>query len=224
MGNLRQKYTDEEWDELVKSSSTLSPEKEKNISKYISYVLRHCPDKLDNEQGWIPITKLVDIVNAETKYTINNTDIERIVHTDDKQRYTISKDNIAIRANQGHSFDVDLGYKVVSKDELPKILYAGTAKKNLDSIRSTGLNKMSRHDVHLTESYDTAYTVGSRHGKPVVLQIDVLKMSEDGYEFRVTPNYVWLTEHVPAKYIKLIDTKEYKLWKMKVLIQKSKDI
>jgi putative RNA 2'-phosphotransferase len=48
----------------------------------------------------------------------------------------------------------------------------------------------------------TAQKVGQRRGKAVVLRIDAAGMARDGYRFFVSDNGVWLTEHVPAGYIR----------------------
>ncbi|MCH7725077.1 MAG: RNA 2'-phosphotransferase [Planctomycetes bacterium] len=48
---------------------------------------------------------------------------------------------------------------------------------------------------------DTAKAVGSRRGKPVILTIRAQQMHEKGHEFFVTPNRVWLTDHVRPEFI-----------------------
>jgi len=172
----------------------------KRISKLMSYVLRHNPAELDldmDTQGWVSIEQL--IVNARSKgKTINRDLLETVVRTNDKKRFTISEDGRKIRANQGHSISVDLSLEVVTP---PSVLLHGTAKKNLDSIMKDGLSKMSRHHVHLSDNKTTATAVGSRYGKPIVLKIDAERMVEDGFEFYLSENGVWLVETVPAMYI-----------------------
>lgn len=104
-----------------------------------------------------------------------------------------------IRASQGHSVDVDLGY---APAEPPPVLYHGTAERNLSSILVEGLDKGRRHHVHLSASTDTATRVGARHGKPVVLTVDAAAMTRDGALFYVSENSVWLTEFVPPEYLR----------------------
>ena len=60
---------------------------------------------------------------------------------------------------------------------------------------------MSRHHVHLHLDVGTSTAVGRRRGKPVLLRIRALAMHQAGHQFFVTPNDVWLTDHVPAEYI-----------------------
>ena len=56
--------------------------------------------------------------------------------------------------------------------------------------------------VHLSSDMETAKKVGSRHGKPVIYEIDCRRMIEDGYHFFLSANHVWLTKEVPARYLK----------------------
>ena len=62
---------------------------------------------------------------------------------------------------------------------------------------------MDCHDVHLSKDVETAAKVGERRGKPVILAIDSGMMAADGYKFRLSENGVWLTDHVPLKYLRL---------------------
>jgi putative RNA 2'-phosphotransferase len=59
------------------------------------------------------------------------------------------------------------------------------------------LQKQSRQHVHLSASLDTAISVGSRHGKPVVLMINCQAMQAAGHLFYCSKR-VWLTDSVPA--------------------------
>ena len=55
--------------------------------------------------------------------------------------------------------------------------------------------------VHLSKDIDTAVIVGNRHGKSVVYKILSEKMKEDGYDFYLSKNGVWLTKEVPVEYL-----------------------
>ena len=118
----------------------------------------------------------------------------------DKQRFALSADSRRIRANQGHSVAVDLALSTV---EPPDVLYHGTALSSLASIQTSGLLPGNRHDVHLSADSTTARTVGSRHGKPVVLKVNAKKMRADGHLFRVSENGVWLALMVPPTYLEI---------------------
>ena len=124
--------------------------------------------------------------------------LEEIVRTDEKQRYSFNEDHTLLRANQGHSIPVDVE---LEEKNPPDVLWHGTGEKYVASIEAQGLIPKSRLYVHLSSDVDTAKKVGSRHGKPVVYQVDCRKMAEDGFIFYLSVNKVWLTKAVPAKYL-----------------------
>lgn len=177
----------------------------KKISKYFSFVLRHQPDSIGlelNEQGWASIEDLID---KTVYFDLTREIIEVVVETNDKQRFCISNDGLYIRANQGHSIEVDLDLTPLVP---PETLIHGTAEKSLDGIRKEGLKKMQRHHVHLTESKAVARSVGGRYGKPVLLSIDANAMHEAGFLFYKSANSVWLVDNVPAEYIEGLNQKQ----------------
>lgn len=165
------------------------------ISKFISLVLRHRPDKIGlklDSHGWASVEELLG------KASISFEDLCEIVATNEKKRFAFNSDKTLIRASQGHSISVDLEMKAVQP---PDVLFHGTAEKNLKSIMDGGLKKMNRNHVHLSKDWQTAYNVGIRHGKPVILTIDSKAMVQNGYKFFLSENGVWLTDSVPTKYI-----------------------
>ena len=125
--------------------------------------------------------------------------MEGIVRTDNKQRYSFNADKTKIRANQGHSIPVDVE---LSEREPPKILWHGTGEKYVASIDAQGLLPKSRLYVHLSGDFDTAVSVGKRHGRAVVYQVESGRMQRDGYRFYLSQNGVWLTKRVPAEYLR----------------------
>jgi len=178
----------------------LSKEKENQLSKYVSYILRHNPDEIEinlDEQGWTDVNTFIE--NSQSKFLFSLEDLKQVVENNNKKRFQFSEDGKKIRAQQGHTVEVDLKLPSVNP---PVELYHGTATRFLDSIKKEGLKPMSRHDVHLSFNKDTALKVGERHGKVIVLVIDTEKMYKDGYSFQCTANNVWLTKEVPVKYIK----------------------
>jgi putative RNA 2'-phosphotransferase len=86
--------------------------------------------------------------------------------------------------------------------EPPSTLFHGTGHRTADLIEKEGLQKMRRHHVHLSPDVETAVKVGSRHGRPVVFQIDAAAMSRDGHVFYCSENGVWLVDAVPALYLR----------------------
>jgi putative RNA 2'-phosphotransferase len=170
------------------------------ISKLLSYALRHNPDALSislDKEGWTDVKQLLSNINKKgSRVTLD--DLETVVKTSDKQRFAFNESKTKIRANQGHSVKVEIKFQEKTP---PKVLFHGTTGKSLDAIYSTGLQKMKRHHVHLSDSIATAESVGARYGKPIILEIDALRMSDDGYKFYISDNGVWLTDNVPAQYI-----------------------
>lgn len=173
---------------------------EKQLSVFISLVLRHKPElaKINlDKNGWADVDKLIVGING-TDRKIDRTLLEHIVETDSKMRYCFSQDRKKIRANQGHSVKVDLELK---QRIPPDLLYHGTAPHFLDSIISQGLIGKGRLYVHLSNDIDTAVNVGKRHGNVIVLSIDTLRMVQNGFQFFLSENGVWLTKNVPYQYI-----------------------
>ncbi|GGG12096.1 putative RNA 2'-phosphotransferase [Dokdonia pacifica] len=172
----------------------------KHISKFLSLVLRHNPDKLGitlDTQGWTDVNILLQKMNAQGK----NVDVERlkeVVATNDKKRFAFNEDQTMIRANQGHSISVDLNYEAITP---PNFLYHGTVPKFMGEIKQQGLRKMSRHHVHLSEDKTTAMRVGARRGVPTILVIRSSEMHQKGHLFYKSENNVWLTDHVPSEFI-----------------------
>ena len=169
------------------------------ISKLIALVLRHKPDELGirlDPHGWANTDELVGKINEIQPFGMEQ--LEEIVRTDNKQRYSFNTDKTLIRANQGHSIPVDLGLEPVSP---PAVLWHGTGEKYIESIREKGLLPKGRQHVHLSAEPETAVTVGKRHGKPVLLSVDAAKMAQDGYAFYCSENGVWLTDAVPREYL-----------------------
>ena len=172
----------------------------KKTSKFISLILRHKPETIGislDEHGWANVAELIKGI-SKTQY-IDMAMLEEIVDTDNKQRYSFNEDKTLIRANQGHSIPVDVE---LPEKQPPVILYHGTGEKYVSSIDEQGLISKSRLYVHLSKDEQTAKAVGSRHGKPVIYEIQAGRMYAEGYAFYLSVNGVWLTKSVPAKYLK----------------------
>lgn len=169
-------------------------------SKFLSLILRHEPERVGlqlGEAGWIGVGELLAAVNRNG-VVLTLEDLKHIVATSDKERFAFSEDGQRIRASQGHSVEVDLQYVPQTP---PEILYHGTATRFLDAIRHNGLQRMGRHDVHLSAETTRTLQVGSRHGKPVLLTIRAGEMHRAGFVFRCSVNSVWLVEQVPPQFI-----------------------
>ena len=170
------------------------------LSKFLSLVLRHSPQTIGiqlDAQGWVEVDILIARMNSFGK-KIDRKTLELVVATNNKKRFAFDETNTLIRASQGHSINIELGYE---EKEPPAFLYHGTAKHFIDSIFKKGLIKGSRHHVHLSWEKNTAIKVGQRHGEPVVLKVDAQQMKIDGFSFFESENGVWLTDHVPVRYL-----------------------
>lgn len=171
------------------------------ISKLLSLALRHEPSALGitlDERGWTDTSALLAGL-ARRGDAVTFDELEEIVATSDKQRFALSPDGARIRANQGHSVAVDLG---LSPAVPPELLFHGTVLRFLDAIRSEGLLRRARTHVHLTSNRGTAASVaGRRAGETVILEVRAAEMHQAGHTFVQSDNGVWLTEHVPARFI-----------------------
>ncbi len=178
----------------------MNGQQKENISRFLSYVLRHHPEFINlnlDENGWADVNELITKSTKDSQgFTFD--ELDEMLQTNDKKRFIFNEDKSRIRANQGHSIDINLA---LNPQRPPEFLYHGTAQNNIESTLKKGIEKRSRQHVHLSEDRETATKVGMRHGKPIILTISTGKMSEDGIEFYLSENEVWLTDFVDAKYI-----------------------
>jgi putative RNA 2'-phosphotransferase len=170
------------------------------LSKFLSWVLRHRPDAIGislDAAGWTDVDGLLAQARAHGR-PLTRELLEQIVAESPKQRFALSEDRRSIRASQGHSVEVELGYERATP---PAVLFHGSVAEKLAAIRKDGLRKMSRHHVHLSPDEATARSVGGRRGKPVILRVAAGQMHRAGHLFFQSANGVWLTDHVPPQYI-----------------------
>lgn len=170
------------------------------ISKFLSLVLRHEPQRAGltlDSAGWVEVDTLLRGC-AAAGMRITRAELDDVVAQSDKQRFAFSEDRTRIRANQGHSVEVELAYEPAQP---PEVLFHGTADRFVASIRAQGLMRAKRHHVHLSADRKVAVEVGRRHGKPCVISVAAGAMHRAGQVFFRSANGVWLTEHVPATYL-----------------------
>lgn len=170
------------------------------ISRSLSKVLRHAPESLGltlEPGGWVQVNVLLD-AHGEHHFALTREELDEVVAWNPKQRFSFDSTGTLIRANQGHSVEVDLQ---LESQTPPDILYHGTGRSAVTLIQQMGISKMSRHHVHLSADAETAINVGSRHGVPVVFHIDAKRMHTDGHIFYRSTNGVWLVDFVPASYL-----------------------
>jgi putative RNA 2'-phosphotransferase len=170
------------------------------ISKFLSKHLRHDPGGLGLELapgGWVSVDDLLS-ASARKGMRMTREVLNEVVARNSKQRFSFDETGARIRANQGHSVDVDLRLEPA---EPPDTLYHGTGCRTAAVVAREGLKKMSRHHVHLSPDVETARTVGRRHGRPVVFRIDAAAMRRDGHTFYCSANGVWLVDEVPPEHL-----------------------
>jgi putative RNA 2'-phosphotransferase len=189
----------------MRDETTFTMPDDIQISKFMSLVLRHAPEKAGlalDENGWADLRALCSVM--ERKFGASSIDVARVVAENPKKRFAIDGDRI--RAVQGHSVSIDLG---LAPSDPPAILYHGTKEDFLPAILREGLRSLSRQHVHLSKDIETALTVARRRkGKDVILRVDSAAMAGDGLIFFLSDNGVWLTDHVPPRYLQAISERE----------------
>ena len=160
--------------------------------KRLSYLLRQDQSYSFDAHGYREVSDLIQ----NHGYTME--ELLEIVATNNKKRYEFNDDKTKIRARQGHSVNVNVDLRECVP---PEILYHGTATRFLDSILKKGINKGTRLHVHLSPDEETAVRVGERHGSPIVLRINARQMHDDGHQFYLSNNGVWLTDFVAPNYL-----------------------
>lgn len=171
-----------------------------SLSKFLSLVLRHEPGRLGlalDASGWIEVDALLAAC-AREQVPLTRERLKRLVAESPKQRFAFDEPRRRIRASQGHSVPVELGYE---PQPPPELLYHGTVERFLPAIRREGLRKGQRHHVHLSADQPTAAAVGARRGQPVILAVRAGEMHRAGHEFYRSANGVWLVDAVPPGYL-----------------------
>lgn len=166
-------------------------------SKRLAYLLRHDTSYSFDRNGWRTVADLV----CNHGYSLD--ELKEIIETNNKKRFEFNEDLTMIRARQGQSVNVDVELEQITP---PSVLYHGTAEKYIRSILEKGIMKQNRLYVHLSSTIETATAVGSRHGNPVIIEVNTGKMAEDGCVFYLSRNGVWLTEYVDTSYCRVLDT------------------
>ena len=177
------------------------PASDTEISKFMSYVLRHAPQDLGltlADDGWTDYADFSAKLCA--KMGVTDSDIRRVIDENSKKRFTLAEGRI--RAAQGHSVNVDLDLKPQAP---PALLYHGTTTKAWEAIQSTGLKPMDRTHVHLSPDLEAARAVAVRRKGPhVLLKVDASAMQAQGFAFFVADNGVWLAHEVPPAYLSIL--------------------
>lgn len=182
----------------------MNEKRKTKIGKFLSLILRHKPETINlilDENGWASVKELLErSVQNGNSFTRN--ELEVVVETNEKKRFSFDESGAKIRANQGHSLELKIEFEERTP---PKILYHGTAERNVKAIWETGLQRMKRHHVHLSADVETARNVGARYGKPVIFQIETEKMLAENFKFYISKNGVWLADKIPPEFIEIYE-------------------
>lgn len=175
--------------------------KNKNRSKFLSYILRHHPEAIEatlDENGFMDVSIILEKTDMDLET------IKDIVESNDKKRFELTEDFTKIRAVQGHSVEVDLELiPLVIKNEM--FLYHGTSFDNEDIILSEGLKPKTRQHCHISDNIATAKTVALRHSNNItIFKIDAKMMYDDGISLYKSKNEVYLAEYVDPKYLEVL--------------------
>ena len=183
-----------------------SEKQRRNLSKFLSYILRHHPNRIGIEldsKGFtqIPMDDLITILKkVRNSPWISRKVLDALIFLDLKGRFEIRDDRI--HARYGHS----LKYITVAatRTDIPDILYHGTNLRAYQQIKQEGLKPMGRNLVHLTTSLKDAEIVGRRHkGELVILEIDVQKAIHEGIQIWQASSTIFVSNQIPAAYIKI---------------------
>jgi putative RNA 2'-phosphotransferase len=179
----------------------MNPQNEKRLSKLLSLMLRHEPEKFGltlDENGFAPIADVLRALQSKGAWReVSEADIRLVVKNSDKQRYEIEGDKI--RARYGHSVP---GLVVYEPCEPPEILYHGTSPHALKNIQREGLRAMKRQYVHLSIETEQARLVGLRHhAKPIILCVRAREAWQSGVKFYQPESRLFLADAVPPQFI-----------------------
>jgi putative RNA 2'-phosphotransferase len=182
---------------LCGGTRLLNKNKLRSLGTWVCKLLRHEPSLIGAEidsQGWMDIDTLLN--GGGSRKPIALDELKELVDYDSKGRLQFCPDGKKIRCLQGHSLPhVQLDFKqVVPKSKL----YHGSSEESLLLIkRERYIKGMSRNLVHLSADIKTAISVGRRHGKPIVYEINTEKLNKLGHQFYISENGIYLSEDIP---------------------------
>ena len=168
------------------------------VSKFLAKHLRHQPEAIGlvlDEAGWARVDDVL-AASARAGFPITRGELDAAVFAPGKRRYVYDAGGERVRAAQGHSVEVELGYEPATP---PVVLFHGTHPRAIEAILRDGLLPMGRRHVHLSADVETAVQVGARRGRPIVLEVDAAALHAAGHPFDLADNGVWLTDAVPPE-------------------------
>jgi putative RNA 2'-phosphotransferase len=175
------------------------------VSKFLSYILRHNPQKYGLELDANGFTNLKEVLKLLKKrfpnIDIDKSYLENLIRQSDKKRFQITDGKI--RAYYGHSIDKKIKFSDTSN--IPDKLYHGTTHKAFKKIKSQGLKSKGRQYVHLSKDVSTAKEVGKRRTpSPIILEIDAKNARNKGINFYKSGDMI-LSDFIPSEYISKLE-------------------
>lgn len=186
---------------------TMEDKRDVQISKALSYLLRHGAEKEHlamDAQGYVLLGDLLRN-NRLKSHRATAEDVARVVQNNNKKRFTlVTRDDGQqyVCANQGHSLkkvsNDNLQLLEQSREAYPAQLIHGTTRQKLRLIlASGGLSRMGRNHIHFTSvqvSHDE-HVSGLRTFSDVLIFVDIDKLlRQDSIRFYKSLNDVYLTE------------------------------
>lgn len=181
------------------------------LSKLLSFMLRHGAAKNNiniTNDGYIQVSTLLNHSKFK-KYTLR--DIQQVVEHCQKQRFKLETISgvLHIRANQGHSLDVNVEMKLLTNDDIKDCIH-GTYMDKLDIIKSKGLSKMARKHIHCAKYLPSETQKGIRASANVFIYINCEMAMKEGIQFFESANEVILSEGIngiidPKYFLKIVD-------------------
>uniref|UniRef100_A0A3P9LB38 2'-phosphotransferase n=1 Tax=Oryzias latipes TaxID=8090 RepID=A0A3P9LB38_ORYLA len=173
-----------------------------HLSKAMSYALRHGAKQLGLQMSTDGFLFVEDLLAHPQFCSYTVEDVERVVATNDKQRFKLrshpKNGRLQIRANQGHSIqvaDLELIPVLAGSADCPAEAVHGTYLRNWPSIQQHGLSRMNRTHIHLAPGLpgEDGIISGMRNNCDLAVFIDVPMALADGIEFFRSENGVFLT-------------------------------
>jgi len=178
------------------------------LGRTMAGILRHGRFELEmDDQGFVDLRDMIAAIQDSNRkmHWLRPHHVIALIETDPKGRYQVSGD--MIRATYGHTIPLDLN---LPTDDVPEVLFYPTTEEEVDIILETGLMPTDRTMVHLSKTYDDAYNAGSvRVENPIILAIDTILCSDEGFEIGKAGKTVFLCKQVPPQCMKIAHEEEY---------------
>ena len=180
----------------------MSTEEMDKVGRTMAGILRHFPERFElemDDQGFVSLREMVSAMrdNNRRMHWLRTHHVIALVESDPKGRYQVSGDNV--RATYGHTLELDLRHP---SDNIPDELFYPATSEEAEIILETGIIPADRRMVHLSKTYEDAFSAGSvRVDEPVILAVDTVRARADGIEIGRAARTVYLCSQVPPEYL-----------------------